>query len=301
LKRLLSATTSAAILLTLLSPQATAYTSNSLVVQVYSDGSAFVTQKLTVDQSATSADVSLLTTVLSNVIAVDQNGSPLSFKLSGSNLTIFTLGSTGVTLRYDTLNLTSKKGTVWTLDFSTRYNATVVLPRLSTLSYISGTPFTLQVQNGSPVVTVSPGTWELSYGVPIAAATSNSTSTSSGSVSTGPGGPGGVFGGGLGVLPWIGALSLVVVGGFLAFRWWRRRLDLGAAGAELRQDDVQVLNFIQEKGGKVLEPEVRTRFALPKTSAWRQIKRLERLGYVKVTRIGSQNQIELLKNRETGV
>ncbi|MBI3840744.1 MAG: hypothetical protein HY297_02115 [Thaumarchaeota archaeon] len=63
---------------------------------------------------------------------------------------------------------------------------------------------------------------------------------------------------------------------------------------------MQVLNFIQEKGGKVLEPEIRMRFALPKTSAWRQIKRLERLGYLKVTKIGSQNQIEFLKNREPG-
>jgi uncharacterized membrane protein len=71
-------------------------------------------------------------------------------------------------------------------------------------------------------------------------------------------------------------------------------------GKDLRPDDVQVINFIQEKGGKVLEPEIRMRFALPKTSAWRQIKRLERLGYVKVTKIGSQNQIELLKKREQG-
>jgi uncharacterized membrane protein len=62
---------------------------------------------------------------------------------------------------------------------------------------------------------------------------------------------------------------------------------------DLRPDDVRVIAFISEKGGKVLEPEVRMRFALPKTSAWRQIKRLERLGYVKVTRIGSQNQVEL--------
>ncbi|MDA4126248.1 MAG: winged helix DNA-binding protein, partial [Thaumarchaeota archaeon] len=75
---------------------------------------------------------------------------------------------------------------------------------------------------------------------------------------------------------------------------------LGPISGELRPDDVQVLNFIQEKGGKVLEPEIRTRFALPKTSAWRQIKRLERLGYVKVTKIGSQNQIEILRQRDLG-
>ena len=75
----------------------------------------------------------------------------------------------------------------------------------------------------------------------------------------------------------------------------RRRAPLEPQGVELRPDDVKVIEFISEKGGKVLEPEIRMRFALPKTSAWRQIKRLERLGYVRVTKIGSQNQIELLK------
>ncbi|HKT22563.1 MAG TPA: hypothetical protein VJR06_08150, partial [Nitrososphaerales archaeon] len=76
----------------------------------------------------------------------------------------------------------------------------------------------------------------------------------------------------------------------------RRRRAIPNKG-DLRPDDVQVLGYIREKGGKVLEPEIRTRFALPKTSAWRQIKRLERMGYVRVTKVGSQNQIELLKDR----
>ena len=65
-----------------------------------------------------------------------------------------------------------------------------------------------------------------------------------------------------------------------------------AQNTEFRPDDIQVLNYITEKGGKVFEQEIRLRFTLPKTSAWRQIKRLERLGYVKVYKVGSQNQIE---------
>jgi uncharacterized membrane protein len=97
-----------------------------------------------------------------------------------------------------------------------------------------------------------------------------------------------------------GGVVAAGVVGLLLVRWRRGRVDLGPGGKDLRPDDLQVISFIQEKGGKVLEPEIRTRFALPKTSAWRQIKRLERLGYVKVTKIGSQNQIELLKNREQG-
>jgi uncharacterized membrane protein len=296
LNRLATGFLAAAILLSVTTPTVAAtFTSNSFSVQVYADGSTFVTQRLAVSQSSASVQVPLLTAVLSNVVATDQNGSPLSFKISGSNITIYSLGATGVTLQYDSQNLTSKKGTVWTLAFTSAYNATVTLPRQSTLSYISGTPYSLSVQDTAPVATIPPGKWEISYGVAIGTSSTTSTSTS-------PGGSGG--GPYLGFTPQqlveVAAIAGVVVVAILAVRWWRRRLDLGPQGADLRPDDVQVLNFIQEKGGKVLEPEIRTRFALPKTSAWRQIKRLERMGYVKVTKIGSQNQIELVKNKEPG-
>ena len=89
--------------------------------------------------------------------------------------------------------------------------------------------------------------------------------------------------------------TAAIVSGLFYF-WWKRRQKATSVG-ELRPDDIRVLDFIREKGGRVIEPEVRMKFALPKTSAWRQIKRLERLGYVKVAKIGSQNQIELLKER----
>ena len=95
------------------------------------------------------------------------------------------------------------------------------------------------------------------------------------------------------------ALGVVVAGAFIFLRQ-RRSALLDPKNSELRPDDIKVIEFISEKGGKVLEPEIRMRFALPKTSGWRQIKRLERLGYVKVTKIGSQNQVELVKTRPSG-
>jgi uncharacterized membrane protein len=194
-------------------------------------------------------------------------------------------------LRYDTNALTAKDGTIWTLTFSAAYNSTVILPQFSTLSSVSGSPYSINETNMSPEMSVAPGTWKISYGVPLGSLTSTT--------STGGSPQGGYVG--IGVLQFEegGAVAAAVVAGGLFFRWWRRR-SLGPISEDLRPDDVQVLSFIQEKGGKVLEPEIRTRFALPKTSAWRQIKRLERLGYVKVTKIGSQNQIEILKERNTG-
>jgi uncharacterized membrane protein len=95
----------------------------------------------------------------------------------------------------------------------------------------------------------------------------------------------------------VSAVLLVAAAAIVAFWFLRRRSAPDLPTTELRPDDIQVLNYITEKGGKVFEPEIRTRFVLPKTSAWRQIKRLERLGYIKITKVCSQNQVEIIKNR----
>jgi uncharacterized membrane protein len=285
----------AAIILLSSAPATLAYTSNVLGLKVYSDGYVFVTQVLTVDSRTTSVQVPLLSSAVSDLVATDQNNSPLSYGFApgGNNITVYSLGATRVTLRYDTNTLTSKNGTVWTISFSTRYNSTVMLPQLSTLGSISGTPYSINETNSSPEMSIPPGSWKISYGVPLGSTTLTTSNSSSGVPPVGPSGISSADIAGIG-----GVVAAVAVVG-ISFMF-RRRRRMGPLRDNLRPDDVKVLSFIREKGGKVLEPEIRMKFALPKTSAWRQIKRLERLGYVKVTKIGSQNQIEILKEGNAG-
>ena len=290
----------AILIIATLAPASFALTDRSLVLRVYADGYVSVAQTLAVDPKASSVQVPLLSQEVSGLVATDQNGSPLSYGFAPGqqNITIYTLGATLVNLHYDTDNLTGKAGTVWTLSFDVRYNSTVVLPQYSTLGSVSGTPYSINQTDKSPEMTLSAGAWKISYGVPIGSAT-YSTSTSaetSTSATMPPGGPRSQ--GSQQVWVVLGAAVAIAAAG-LAY-WWFRRSRLEPVSGDLRPDDLQVLNFIREKGGKVLEPEIRMRFALPKTSAWRQIKRLERMGYVKVTKIGSQNQIEILKERNGG-
>lgn len=283
----------------------------SFSVHVYSDGSAAIAQSFKVNASAVSITVPLITSVITNVLATDQNGSPLSFQISGQNITVYTIGATEAIIQYDTDSLTSKQGSVWMLAFTTSYNLTVTLPQHSSLISVSDTPTSLSVINGYPVIAVSPGNWTIKYGVPLQAVSTTSSTTSSSAVpnqsssslttetttqssySSRASSNSSSLQLGFAVI----ILTVLVLAGYLLYS--RRNSTLkGAADAELRPDDIQVLDFISEKGGKVFEQEIRTRFALPKTSTWRQIKRLERLGYVRVLKIGSQNQIELLRKRD---
>jgi uncharacterized membrane protein len=274
------------------------FTSNSLTVTVFNDGTAAVNQSISVNGSDTSVAVPLLSAVLSSPLALDQNGSSLYFQISGSNITVYTVGATSVLILYDTLALTSKQGAVWTVSYASAYNTTLILPQAATVSSVSGTPVSLADRGGSPVLILGPGSWTVSYGVPVRVST---TSTSSGSGTTATSATSSTSatsgGGGLGPAYEVGGLAALLAVVIAVLLWRRRKALPGGDLTELRPDDVKVLKFIASKGGKVLEPEIRMNFALPKTSAWRQIKRLERMGYVKVTKIGSQNQIELVREK----
>jgi uncharacterized membrane protein len=301
----------AAVILLALAPGAIAFGSRSLSLRVYADGYVNVAQTFTADPKASSMQVPLLSNMIYDLVATDQNGSPLSYGFSpgGTNITVYTLGASLVNVNYDTDSLTAKNGTVWTVAFATPYNSTVILPQDSTLNSVSGTPYSINQTDKYPEMTISPGTWRISYGVPFGngsatttttTPTLGSTTSTGGTVTTTSGSTTGASTFSTFALPWeipAGVITIAVAA--LLILWWRRR-GVKPASNDLRPDDLQVLNFIQEKGGKVLEPEIRMKFALPKTSGWRQIKRLERLGYVKVTKIGSQNQIEIVKDRNQG-
>ncbi|MGI0020990.1 MAG: DUF7343 domain-containing protein [Nitrososphaera sp.] len=71
-------------------------------------------------------------------------------------------------------------------------------------------------------------------------------------------------------------------------------LDLERAFIEkphLRSDDRQVLQYIVGRGGEVLLAEIRNDFGLPKSSAWRLVKRLEREELIDIIKFGNQNLI----------
>ncbi|UCF59409.1 MAG: hypothetical protein JSV15_03085 [Candidatus Bathyarchaeota archaeon] len=93
-------------------------------------------------------------------------------------------------------------------------------------------------------------------------------------------------------------VALVIVGSLLVLRRAK------APSAEkiikdhvsLRQEDREVIHFLEDNGGKAFESEIRNRFPdMPRTSLWRLVKRLEKMEIVSVKRIGLQNQIKLKK------
>ena len=70
----------------------------------------------------------------------------------------------------------------------------------------------------------------------------------------------------------------------------------------LRLDDRDVIRFLAESGGEAFATEIRERFGIPRTSAWRMIRRLQREDVVEVRQIGGQSLVRIRpKYRRGGV
>lgn len=61
----------------------------------------------------------------------------------------------------------------------------------------------------------------------------------------------------------------------------------------LRFEDKEVLRFLAESDGEAFASDIRERFGIPKTSAWRLIRRLEKDGIVEVKNVGGQNMVRV--------
>ncbi len=73
------------------------------------------------------------------------------------------------------------------------------------------------------------------------------------------------------------------------------QVDLDAVfrdNPHLRTDDKAVLRYVQESGGAFIT-EVRERFDIPKSSAWRMVKRLEEEGLLDVSNVGRETYLQL--------
>jgi len=66
----------------------------------------------------------------------------------------------------------------------------------------------------------------------------------------------------------------------------------------MRDDDKEIVKFISENGGEVFESELRKKFLQPRTTMWRAVKRLERLGVVEITKKDLQNMVKLKEKLE---
>lgn len=273
----------------------TAFESRSLTITAYLDGFVEVNHELQLDQTILSINVSLLGQTRQHLLIVDEKDLPLDFLLADNQVTINSIGSTRVCISYLTQDLTSKIGSYWILSFNCSESKLIVLPENASIIGLNTVPDLIENSGNHINLEMPPGLTEVTYTAGHALEDQGKNADNSISYLW-------VF---VAIISTLVAVPLLFIGFWLIRN--RRKPKPKAKDQEnlaevdldklfrrhrdLRQDEIQVINFLASKGGKAFEAELFELLNLPRTTTWRLIRRLSGMEIVDVKKSRRQNTV----------
>ena len=284
----------------------------TLELTMYSDGSTHVSTQVDIDSLSPDFKFDLFGPSVDNFVAVSDDGFLLTTEIIENKATIDTLGSSSISVDYDIHDLISKEGRVWTFSFDSPSDYSLLMPSSSIIVGMSTIPKNMEVIEEQTKLELSSGATEINYilgtapspidpPLPIDPITPSVDYT----IPI-------VFG---------GLIAAGVAGASIIIKRNKSKSPSTTIQTEsiseqtietdfvdpqtifdyrpdMREDDKKIVKFISENGGKVFESELRKKFLQPRTTMWRAVKRLERLGVIEIEKKDMQNLVTLKKDLE---
>ncbi len=269
---------------------------------LFPDGSTHVTYFLESDPLLPDTIVPLYGDSFENLLVEDENGFPLTTQSPIENeiLDVETLGSSNILINYDTYSLISKDGKIWSFEMDSPVEFTVTMPKNSVIVGMSTIPMDMNVDFERTKILLPSGPAEISYFLAVAESSQvlipeESIQENDNSILYVAG----------------GAIAAAVIAAIAIKMRSKPKQVISSPQLEtlektetislekvlempdLREDDKDIVKFIHENGGNVMESDLRKKFLLPRTTMWRAVKRLERHGLIEITKKDQQNLIKL--------
>jgi uncharacterized membrane protein len=300
------------IVVTIGMPIQTSFSSTrTLELTMYSDGSTHVSTQLDIDALLPDFELDLFGPSVDNFVTVGEDGFLLFGEIIENKATIDTFGSSSITVDYDIHDLISKEGRVWTFSFESPSDYTLLMPTTSIIVGMSTIPKNMEIIEDQTKLELSIGATEINYILgtpqnPIDTPPPDSiTSTEDYTLPI-------IFG---------GIIAAGIAGATIIIKKNKSKSSQSTIQTEIisdqptdekfvnpqaifdfrpdmREDDKKIVNFISENGGQVFESELRKKFLQPRTTMWRAVKRLERLGVIEINKKDMQNLVILKKKLE---
>ena len=298
------------IIVTVLIPLQTSFSSTrTLELIIYSDGSTHVSTQIDVDPLEPDFELNLFGKSIDNFVATGDTGFLLSEEIVEDKAIIDIFGSSSIIVDYNIDDLVSKEGRVWTFSFDSPSDYTLLMPKNSVIVGMSGLPNNMELVDEQTKLGLTAGLSEINYiFTPINPTTHKPTISSESSFNY------------INAAVIGGSIIAVVIGIVLMLKrkqskslpsiiqteFTEKRTETKSNNAEtifnfrpeMREDDKEIVKFIFDKGGQVLESELRKKFLQPRTTMWRAVKRLERLGVIEIDKKDLQNLVKLKKDLE---
>jgi len=281
--------------------------SRALDFTIYQDGSTHVFYELDVDPLELEVPIELFGKMIENITIIDEDGFLLSNEIEHSLAVIETFGASNISIDYDTQDLVSKTGKIWTFSVDASEQYSVVTPKNSVIIEMSNFPISMQVENNQSHLIFPPGQTNISYYIStLASAQSMPSISEDGGTSNS-------------LILSIGGIAAAAIAVAIVIIKRKSRtpepsvitkkdeqpkpqsLDpqsIFKAKQDLREDDKEIINFISANGGQAYESELRKKFLQPRTTMWRAVKRLERQGIIEIEKKDLQNIVKLKSKLE---
>lgn len=280
------------------------YTVENIELAVYEDGYVKVTQIITPDEYTVVVDVPLIGGNAKGLMVRDENNEPLLYKLNNSILSIYFENVTNILVTYYTPDLTSKDGPLWSINLTSEVPVTIDFPENAVIVGLNSVP--LKIDKNKLIM--PPGNISVSYVIER----NPSSATLGTEVESNPPSPPQQ-----GVqqetnTKWlfyaIPILAILIAGGYLLIKkqlsesstskfslpLTREEFQKKIEGMDLSRDEMRVLLYLYDRGGKAPQAEMKKMLNIPKTTAWRMFKRLEERGLIRIYKKRRENWVELL-------
>ena len=294
------------IVVALTIPMQTSFSSTrTLDLTIQSDGSTHISSQIDVDSS--NFELSLFGSSIDNFIAIGESGSSLSEEIIDDKAIIDTLGSSSISVDYDIHDLISKEGRVWTFSFDSPSNYSLLMPENSVIIGMNVLPNNMEQIDEQIKLELFSGPAQIDYifGVIPESPTTNQPEYTLDFVTAGL---------------IIGPIIAASIGAAILIKKKQSKSSSQVYVTEssekqsesksldtdtifnlrpaMREDDKEIVKFISENGGQVFESDLRKKFLQPRTTMWRAVKRLERLGIVEIYKKDLLNMVKLRNDLE---
>ena len=277
---------------------------------IYPDGLVHVSTLLKTDRLDPVYRLNLFGTEVDNFVAIGEDNILLSAMFQGEVAILDTFDSATFTAEYDIHDLVTKEGRIWTFVLDAPVEYTLMMPNRAVIVGMNAIPSGVEVIGDSTQLSFSGGSVEVNYILNSAQTGGIDPPVSDNSDD----------------IMWALMIVIPAVSGAVAIvSIWRRHQitrvaksrmtesvptpdvpqhDTPTAEAifaqvdNIREDDKEIVRYIVENGGAVLESKLRKRFMQPRTTMWRAVKRLERMGIVEVSKRDSQNLVAIRSKPE---
>ena len=279
--------------------------SRTLDFTIYPDGSTHVFYELDVDPLELEVMIELYGEMIENITIVDQDGVLLSSEINRNLALIETFGASNISIDYDTQDLVSKDGKIWTFSVDSPEQYSLLTPKNSVIVEMNNFPRSMQVDNEQSYLTFPSGQTNISYYISTLASAQSTQQISDSSDNS--------------LILYISGIAAVaIIAAVVVKKRKTSRIEtptvdqkvqqpepqsldpetIFSVKRDLREDDKEIINFLSANGGQAYESELRKKFLQPRTTMWRAVKRLERQGIIEIEKKDLQNIVKLKSKLE---